>query len=56
MRKVNTDRKENQEQDTQKKVNNPSKELKTIKGLLTISMVSQVIHQTNVGVMVKKIQ
>ena len=53
MRKFNTDRKVKQELDIQKKVNHPNKELKRINDLLAITMVNQVMHQKNVGGLVK---
>lgn len=52
--KVSTNTKTKPEQATQKKVNLLSKELKRIKYLLAIIMVRYVIHQKNVGVMVKR--
>ena len=53
MRKISIDKKEKNELDT-KKVNLLNKELKRINDLLAITMVRQVIHQINVGVMGKK--
>ena len=53
MRKINIDKKEKWELDIQKKVNHPRKELNKIKDLLTTTMISQVTHQKNVGVMLK---
>ena len=54
MRKVITDKKEKQELDIKKKGNLPSKELKRINDLLSVTMVRQVIYQKNVGAMGNK--